>query len=298
MKTLMRAPVIFDGRNLFTREQMKQHRLHLPLHWPAANARRRPRHRRRRLHRQPRGRRRCARPATTSSSTTTCRPGIARRRSAPPLIEGDIRDVDAGPRGRCATPAPSAVMHFAAWLSVSDSVARSGRLLPQQRARHARHARGDGRGAVPQLHLLVHLRDLRRAGRDADQRDAPARRRSTPTARPSWPSSTRCRTSSAPTASARSGCATSTPPAPIPDGELGEDHVAGDPRHSARLRGRVRRRAARDLRRGLSDAGRHLPARLHPRDRSGRRARARAGAPRRGRGVGDLQRRAPSSRRR
>ena len=60
-----------------------------------------------------------------------------------PLIEGDIRDVDAVRRALRDTGA-SAVMHFAAWLIVSDSVRRSGRLLPQQRRRHAGHARGDG----------------------------------------------------------------------------------------------------------------------------------------------------------
>ena len=54
--------------------------------------------------------------------------------------------------------------------------------------------------------------------------------------------------------------------------------LARDPRHSARVRGGVRRRADRDLRRGLPDARRHLPARLHPRDRPGRRARPRADA--------------------
>jgi hypothetical protein len=39
----------------------------------------------------------------------------------------------------------------------------------------------------------------------------------------------------------------------------------------------------------LSDAGRHLPARLHPRDRSRRRPRARAAPARSGRAVADLQ---------
>ena len=43
----------------------------------------------------------------------------------------------------------------------------------------------------------------------------PTGARSTPTARRSWRSSARCRTSSARTACARSRCATSTPPAPI-----------------------------------------------------------------------------------
>ena len=61
-------------------------------------------------------------------------------------------------------------------------------------------------------------------------------------------------------------------------------HSAGDSR-------RQRRHAAEGVRRGLSDAGRHLPARLHPRLRSGRRAHPRARGARARRAVGRLQRR-------
>ena len=53
--------------------------------------------------------------------------------------------------------------------------------------------------------------------------------------------------------------------------------------------------AVRGLRRRLPDAGRHVPARLHPRHRSRRRARARARRAARRRGVGRLQSRQRAS---
>ena len=46
-----------------------------------------------------------------------------------------------------------------------------------------------------------------------------------PTARPSWPSSTRCRTSSAPTASRSIRLRYFNAAGADPDGELGEDHA-------------------------------------------------------------------------
>ncbi len=70
-----------------------------------------------------------------------------------------------------------------------------------------------------------------------------------------------------------------------PDGELGEDHHPERHVIPLALRGRGRRPAAPGVRRRLPDAGRHVPARLHPRDRPGagapagaRRARGRAAA--------------------
>ena len=53
MRTLMRTPVIFDGRNLFTPEQMKQHGFTYYSIGRQLSPPTRPRHRRRRLHRQP-----------------------------------------------------------------------------------------------------------------------------------------------------------------------------------------------------------------------------------------------------
>ena len=61
--------------------------------------------------------------------------------------------------------------------------------------------------------------------------------------------------------------------------------LAGDSPHSARDRGGDRRARSAGVRRRLPDARRHLPARLHPRDGSGRRARAGARGDRRDRAV-------------
>jgi hypothetical protein len=124
------------------------------------------------------------------------------------------------------------------------------------------------------VRVLVDLRRLRRAGRDADSRDAPTApinaygqtKLAIEQALPHYERAYGC---------ARSGCATSTPRAPIPTGELGEDHT---PRStsSARLRGRRRRGAASIFGEDYPTPGRHLSARLHSRRRSGHCARARA----------------------
>ena len=108
-------------------------RLHLLLHWPLTRAR--PRHRRRRLHRQPRRQGARARPAIASSSTTTCRPATARRCRAAPLVEGDIARRRRGRGGAAPRTACRAVMHFAALLDVGESVRDPVALLPQQRRR-------------------------------------------------------------------------------------------------------------------------------------------------------------------
>ncbi len=146
-----------------------------------------------------------------------------------------------------------------------------------------------GRG-VPPVRVLVDLRGLRRAGGDA----AFARRTrpppSTPTGRRSWRSSTRCRTTSGRGACSRSACATSTPPAPTRTASSAK--ITHPKSTSSRARSRRPPAAPQlpDLRRGLSDAGRHLPARLHPRHRPGRSAHVRRAAPSRvGRRVRDVQ---------
>ena len=56
----MKAPVIFDGRNIYEPEQMEALGFTLLLDWAVSRGDR-ARHRRCRLHRQPRGARRCAR---------------------------------------------------------------------------------------------------------------------------------------------------------------------------------------------------------------------------------------------
>ena len=63
--------------------------------------------------------------------------GHAEAVPAGPLIGGDLADraaLDAAPR---AADAIDAVMHFAAFASVPESVDRPGEVLPQQRRRHA-----------------------------------------------------------------------------------------------------------------------------------------------------------------
>ena len=142
-------------------------------------------------------------------------------------------------------------------------------------------APGDGRGAGPALHLLVHGRHVREPARDADHRG------------PSAAADQRLRRDQAGdrarAAALRAGlraalgrrCAISTPPAPIRTA-CSARIIARDPRHSARDRRRPRPRFVLDLRQRLRHAGRHLPARLRPRVGPGVRPRAGARrAPRR-----------------
>ncbi len=94
--------------------------LHLLLHWP-------------RVRRTPSSSpaapatsaatppRRCARPATRSVIYDNLSAGHREAALGAPLIEGDIGDVDAVRRALRDTGA-TAVMHFAAWLAVGDSV--------------------------------------------------------------------------------------------------------------------------------------------------------------------------------
>ena len=107
-------------------------------------------------------------------------------------------------------------MHFAAWLSVGDSVRDP-----------AGYYRNNVVGALSVLEAMVatgvqHFVFSSTAavfGKPIETpitEDASDSGRSTPTARRSWRSSTRCRTTSAAYGLRRSRCATSTPPAPIP----------------------------------------------------------------------------------
>ena len=79
------------------------------------------------------------------------------------------------------------------------------------------------------------------------------------------------------TASGTRRCATSTPPAPIPTARSARTTIRRRTSSRWRSRRRSAARRARDLRHRLPDARRHGDPRLHPRRRSGRRARARAG---------------------
>ena len=106
-------------------------------------------------------------------------------------------------------------MHFAAFAYVGESVQEPGRVLPQQRRRYARAARGDARAGVRHARVLEHLRDLWRPRPGPDPRGRSRSGRSIRTAPVQARWSSGCSTTSGPrTACARSPCATSTPPAP------------------------------------------------------------------------------------
>ncbi len=91
----------------------------------------------------------------------------------------------------------------------------SGRVLPEQRARRPCGARCDGRRTGARLRVLVDGGGLRQSGRDADLGSAPdgadQRLRRDETGDRAGAAALR----GAPTASGRSRCGTSTPPAPI-----------------------------------------------------------------------------------
>ena len=78
--------------------------------------------------------------------------------------------------------------------------------------------------SVSQLRVFVDVRDVRRADRDADRRDAPAAADQRATGRRSWRSSARCRISSARTASTSVALRYFNAAGADPDGEIGEDH--------------------------------------------------------------------------
>ena len=194
------------------------------------------------------------------------------------LVVGDTRDVSLL-RSVIASRGVTAVMHFAAWAAVGDSVRDPAGYYGNNVEGTLSVLRAMAEERVPVVHLLVDLRRVRRAGGGAARRDASDAARSTPTARRSWPSSARCRTSSAPTACARSASATSTRRVRTRTAQLGEDHRPGaapDPAGARRGEGRS---APAGVRGRLPDAGRDVPERLHPRDRPG------AGAPAGARGA-------------
>ena len=252
-----------------------------------------PRHRRGGLHRQPRRARPARRRARASSCSTICRRGTQQAVPADvPLVRLRIHD-RAAVAEALRRHEIDAVMHFAAWLYVADSVRDplgyyANNVVGSLALLGAMVDAGVGAARV-----LVHLRRLRRAGDGADRRDRSTTRPINAygetklaveralahverAARPALDRAAllqRGRRASRRHASAR---------ITIP-----EIHLI--PRAIQAATGR---RAAAGVRRGLSDAGRHLSARLHSRLRSGRRARA--GARRRskrGAASGGLQRR-------
>ena len=203
--------------------------------------------------------------------------GARFRRDRSRSSQGDILDRPARRAQRCATSGAAAVMHFAARLLGRRVGARAARRTTATNVDgHAQRARGDGRGRRAALRVLVHLRDVRRAADDADRRDASAAadqrvRRDEARGR-AGAAALRARVS----ASAGRRCGTSTRPAPIRTGCIGEDHDPEEHLIPLRDRGGARRPAADAVRRRLPDAGRHVHARLRARVGPGRRARRRA----------------------
>ena len=125
--------------------------------------------------------------------------------------------------------------------------------------------------AASRRHALRLLVDRARPTASRSRRRSPRRirsGRSTATARPSWRSSARCRISSARTACAAIALRYFNAAGADPDGEIGEDHSPEIHLIPRAIDAAIGARRLRDLRRRLPDAGRHLPARLHPRDGS------------------------------
>ena len=236
-----------------------------------------PRHRRRRLHRQPRRQGAGARRADRSSSTTTCRPATARRPLGGARRGRATSTTSARLRARHAPSiACDAVMHFAAWLSVGDSVRDPRRLLPQQRVGDAVGARRDG-GARGSTHFVF---SSTRAIFGEPRRDANHRERTRPRPINAYGETKLAVERALPHFERAYGIQLGRA-ALLQRGGRGSGRRARRgsraraPPHPARhRRGRRAARRSADLRRRLPDARRHLPARLHPRDRPRGRARA------------------------
>ena len=115
-------------------------------------------------------------------------------------------------------------MHFAAFLDVGESVREPARYYRNNVAGALERARGDGRGVGAALRVLVDLRDLRRAARDADRRDASAAPDQQLRRDRSWRSSGRCRTSRRAYGLRSVALRYFNAAGADPDGEIGEDH--------------------------------------------------------------------------
>ena len=269
MRKLMKSPVIFDGRNIYQPQQMKAARLHLQLDRTVTRDAG-PRHRRGGLHRQPRGprpARRRARGRRARRSVGRPRRGRAGRRAA--RARARPRSRRRSPT-RCASIAIDAVMHFAAWLSVADRCAiRSATTRTTSSARCRCWARWStpasrqlvfsstcavyGEPATVPIDETLETQPINAYGETklAVERALPHLERAHGLR---WIALRYFNAAGA-----------------HPDGTIGEDHDPEIHLIPRAIEAATRRAAAAGVRRGLSDAGRHLPARLHPRLRSGRR---------------------------
>ena len=248
----------------------------------------RARHRRRRLHRQPRREGAARRRAATSSSTTISAPGHRgarpqrRRRAARigrhPATRPRLREV-------MSAHGVDAVMHFAAWLSVGESVSEPIGYYENNVGGALAVLGAMVEAGVPHFIFSSTARDLRRA---RSRRRSPRAIRSAPInaygetklaierALPHFERAYGLRSVALRYFNAAGA---------DPDGALGEDHHPEIHLIPARHRRGPRPRRLVDLRRRLPDARRHLPARLRPRRPTWRRrtcwrsSRLRAGGP-------------------
>ena len=155
-------------------------------------------------------------------------------------------------------------MHFAAGCRLADRSRIPASYYENNVGGTLCGARGDGRRRRATVGVLLDLRHLRQADETPIHERRIRSARSTPTARRSWPSNTRCRISSARTACARSRCATSTPPAPIPrasSARTTRPKCTSSRGRSTRRLGATRSRSSATI----TDAGRDMPSRLRPR---------------------------------
>ena len=174
-------------------------------------------------------------------------------------------------------------MHFAAFLDVGESVREPAKYYRNNVIGALSVLEAMAAESVDAFRLLVDLRDLRRADRDADRRDASAaadqQLRRVEAGGRAGAAAFRAR---------RYGMQCGRAALLQRRGRRSRRRdrrgsLAGDSPDSARDRGGDRRPRPAGVRRRLPDAGRHLPARLHSRHRSRRRARqgARGASPRR-----------------
>ena len=90
------------------------------------------------------------------------------------FIEGDLANRD-DILGAVADAKPDAVMHFAANALVGESMTNPSKYFRNNVAAGINLARRRGRGRREEVHLLLHLRHLRHAGKSADGRAAAAK---------------------------------------------------------------------------------------------------------------------------
>ena len=229
------------------------------------------RHRRRRA---TSGRTRCA-PCARPGATVVVLDSLELGRARPFSVRRSSRATSATPtlvQQVCRDHGVTAIMHFAAYKSVGESMQSPGKYWHNNVDGTAALVEAAMRAGVARHRVLLVVLGLRHAGRRARGRDGAdrARRASTPSARP-W-SSGSCGGTASPTGCARSACATSTPRARAATRAIGEDWTFSINLIPLVMKAVLGAGAARaGVRRRLPDARRHVHPRLHPRRRPRRR---------------------------